>query len=78
MAAPHLLLSINRLSSLVTRWTKAEDQTLSQLFRYIAGCRDMLLGEVSRDARNHEDMHVACYADADLSGDSTRTAKSTT
>eukprot|EP00971_Amphidinium_carterae_P111069 2200119-Amphidinium_carterae.1 len=38
----------------------------------------MLVGEVSRDARNSQDMHVACYADADLSGDSTRTAKSTT
>eukprot|EP00971_Amphidinium_carterae_P118636 2350461-Amphidinium_carterae.1 len=38
----------------------------------------MLVGEVSRDARNSHDMHVACYADADLSGDSTRTAKSTT
>eukprot|EP00971_Amphidinium_carterae_P142781 2828618-Amphidinium_carterae.1 len=38
----------------------------------------MLVGEVSRDARNSQDMHVACYVDADLSGDSTRTAKSTT
>eukprot|EP00971_Amphidinium_carterae_P237056 4704765-Amphidinium_carterae.1 len=38
----------------------------------------MLVGEVSRDARNSQDMHVACYADVDLSGDSTRTAKSTT
>eukprot|EP00971_Amphidinium_carterae_P177202 3514220-Amphidinium_carterae.2 len=32
----------------------------------------------SRDARNCADMHVASYADADLSGDSTRAAKSTT
>eukprot|EP00971_Amphidinium_carterae_P261326 5184259-Amphidinium_carterae.1 len=80
MAAPHLLLSINRLSSQVTRWTKADDQALSQIFRYIAGSggKDMLFGQVSRDARNSQDMHVACYADADLSGDSTRTAKSTT
>eukprot|EP00971_Amphidinium_carterae_P096965 1919553-Amphidinium_carterae.2 len=74
MAAPHLLLSINR------RWTKADDQALSQIFRYIAGsvCKDMLVGEVARDARNYDDMHVACYADADMAGDSTRTAKSTT
>eukprot|EP00971_Amphidinium_carterae_P295904 5876766-Amphidinium_carterae.1 len=79
MAAPHLLLSINRLSSQVTRWTRADDQALSQIFRCIAGsgCRDMLAVEVSRDARNHEDMHVGCYADADLSCDSTRTAKCT-
>eukprot|EP00971_Amphidinium_carterae_P268504 5326738-Amphidinium_carterae.1 len=36
LAAPHLLLSINRLSSQVTRWTKADDeverQALSQIF----------------------------------------------
>eukprot|EP00971_Amphidinium_carterae_P287528 5707320-Amphidinium_carterae.1 len=60
MAAPHLVLSINRLCSQVTRWTKADDHTLSQFFRHIAGlgCKDMLVGEVSRDARNHNDMHV--------------------
>eukprot|EP00971_Amphidinium_carterae_P214974 4266150-Amphidinium_carterae.1 len=32
MAAPHLLLSINRLSSQLTPWTKADDQALSQIF----------------------------------------------
>eukprot|EP00971_Amphidinium_carterae_P341906 6480976-Amphidinium_carterae.3 len=80
MAAPHLLLSINRLSSQVTRWTKAYDQALAQIFRYIAGSggKGMLVGGFARDARNCDDMHGACYADADLSGDSTRTAKSTT
>eukprot|EP00971_Amphidinium_carterae_P349324 6490962-Amphidinium_carterae.3 len=32
MAAPHLLLSINRLSSQVTRWTKADDHVLYSRF----------------------------------------------
>eukprot|EP00971_Amphidinium_carterae_P192330 3816348-Amphidinium_carterae.2 len=79
MAAPHFLLSI-RLSSQVTRWTKADDQALSQIFRHIAGlgCKGMLVGEVARDDRSCDDMHIACYADADLSRDSTRTGKSTT
>eukprot|EP00971_Amphidinium_carterae_P226435 4491463-Amphidinium_carterae.1 len=81
MAAPHLLLSINWLSSQVTRWTKVDDQALSQIFKYIAGsgCKDMLVGEVARDAETVMTCTLlVIYADADLSGDSTRTAKSTT
>eukprot|EP00971_Amphidinium_carterae_P027934 550128-Amphidinium_carterae.4 len=53
MEAPQLVLLINRLSSQVTRWTKTNDQALSQIVR------DMFVNEAARDARNCDDMHIA-------------------
>eukprot|EP00971_Amphidinium_carterae_P317653 6314459-Amphidinium_carterae.1 len=35
----------------------------------------MLMGEVAKDARRKTDMHLACYADADLSGGPARTSR---
>eukprot|EP00971_Amphidinium_carterae_P104898 2077291-Amphidinium_carterae.1 len=68
----------NALDKLLEDEGSYQRNALSHFMQVVITGHTLLIGEVSRDARNSQDMHVACYADADISGDSTRTAKSTT
>ena len=68
MAAPHLSVAVNRLASLITKWSGDADRKLHRIFSYLSGANRLtLMGELS--TADKDSVRLAAWPDADFAGD---------
>ena len=68
MAAPHLFTVVARLSSQITKWTRASDRRRHRIYSYVEQAKNFILkGSLSTD--DIDKVVPIAWPDADLAGD---------